>query len=90
MPKKSPTEDERSFLIGANDEGELVFLYSDEIAFLLDLGPSEIHRASHVEPAPDGGWTADLTPSGGHVLGPFTLRQEALDAEVAYLEERLF
>jgi hypothetical protein len=65
--------------------GRLEFIYADELAPLLALGAASIARASHVEPAP-GGWTADMTPSGGPVLGPFPLRQTALDAEVAWLK----
>ena len=49
------------------------------------LGDSAVVRASHVEPHPDGGWTADLSPSGGPVLGPFPLRSEALAAEADWL-----
>ena len=37
-------------------------------------------------PTPDGRWTADMTPVGGPVLGPFDRRSEALEAEHAWLE----
>lgn len=67
-------------------DGSVEFLYEDGLQPLLDLGPATITRASHVEPTPDGRWTADLSPRGGPVLGPFMLRQEALDAERAWLE----
>ncbi|WP_242687916.1 hypothetical protein [Alienimonas californiensis] len=46
-------------------------------------------RASHVEPADGGVWTADLSPSGGPVLGPFPLRSEALTAEADWLIRKL-
>ena len=49
------------------------------------LGPCSVTRASHVEPADDGGWTADLSPIGGPVLGPFPLRSAALAAEAEWL-----
>ncbi|QDT16549.1 hypothetical protein [Alienimonas californiensis] len=49
------------------------------------LGAASVVRASHVEPAPGGGWTADLSPSGGPALGPFPLRSEALTAEADWL-----
>ena len=52
---------------------------------LLALGPAAIRRASHVEPTPDGRWTADLGPMDGPVLGPFTTRAAALDAEQVWL-----
>ena len=53
---------------------------------LAALGRPTISRASHVEPDDDGRWLADLRPVAGPVLGPFTRRSEALDAEVAWLE----
>jgi hypothetical protein len=61
------------------------FIYSDDLRPLLKEGQQKIRRVSHVEPNPDGQWTADLSPCGGPLLGPFVTRQEALDAEVAYL-----
>ena len=45
-----------------------------------------ISRASHVEPSPDGCWTADLRPMLGPVLGPFANRSESLAAEHDWLE----
>jgi len=70
-------------------DGTVEFLYEDGLRPLLELGPVTITRASHVEPTRDGRWTADLSPRGGPLLGPFTLRQEALDAERAWLEAHL-
>jgi hypothetical protein len=55
---------------------------------LLDEGPSSVVRASHVEPDDEnGGWFADMSPSGGPKLTGFRLRSEALAAEVAWLEQ---
>lgn len=51
------------------------------------LGRPVISRASHVEPTTDGRWTADLSPVGGPVLGPFELRSEALEAEEVWLRD---
>ena len=65
--------------------GDLRFIYDDEIASLLSHGNATIHRASHVEPSVTG-WTADMTPVDGPVLGPFALRHDALTAEVAWLQ----
>ena len=79
----------KEFIIGSDDEGRLQFIYSDELAFLLELGESTTKRASHVEPDGHGQWTADMAPVGGPVLGPFKLRQEALDAEVEWLTENV-
>ena len=53
------------------------------------LGEQTVARASHVEPHPAGGWTADLNPSGGPVLGPYPLRSDALAAERGWLTENL-
>jgi hypothetical protein len=56
-----------------------------ELLDLAALGRPEITRASHVEPIPGGGWTADLAPVGGPILGPFPRRSAALEAEAAWL-----
>lgn len=70
-------------------DGTIQFIYDDELTFLHELGDANISRASHVEPTPDGKWTANMGPSGGPILGPFELRKEALDAEVEWLEGHL-
>jgi len=69
------------------DNGVITFVYDDGLSGLLDLGPHSIVRASFVEPAPTGGWTADMKPSGGPLLGPFHLRAEALTAEREWLRD---
>lgn len=69
------------------EKGDIRFIWNDTLAFLIDEGKPTIKRASHVEPTDDGQWTADLSPVGGPVLGPFRLRREALDAERDWLEE---
>lgn len=66
--------------------GTIRFVYSEEID-LSSLGRMDIRRASHVEPDENGQWLADLSPVNGPVLGPFTLRSQALAAESAWLEE---
>lgn len=77
--------------LAIDPSGALRGLYTDTVDWraLGDaLGSLSIHRASHVEPTPEGLWDADMTPSGGPAsLGPFPLRQAALDAEVAWLQE---
>lgn len=70
--------------------GEIRFVWSDQLQPLLNLGRSQIKRASHVEPTYTGEWTADLSPVNGPVLGPYRLRQDALDAEVAWLRRQGF
>ena len=66
--------------------GEVRCLYGEAIP-LASLGALTIRRASHVEPAAQGRWRADLAPVGGPVLGPFDRRSEALAAEVRWLLE---
>lgn len=73
--------------ISISKSGELSFIYDDELADLLKVGPSSITRVSNVEPC-DGGWKASM--KDGTILGPYPLRQQALDEEVKYLQEKLF
>ena len=61
-------------------------VYSEDIE-LAQLGTLAIRRASHVEPDGEGSWTADLSPTGGPVLGPFRCRSEALRAELEWLNQ---
>lgn len=69
--------------------GKVTAIYSDDLAGLIDKATSvQVRRASAVEPSEDGGWTATMTD--GTVLGPYRLRQTALDEEVKYLESKLF
>lgn len=69
--------------------GKVTAIYSDAHADLIARASSvQVRRASAVEPAPQGGWTA--TMNDGTVLGPFRLRSEALAAEVQYLDSKLF
>jgi hypothetical protein len=67
--------------------GTLRAIYSEAIDLIV-FGPVIIRRASQVEPDHEGRWWADLRPVAGPVLGPFVVRSEALDAEVAWLEAR--
>jgi hypothetical protein len=66
--------------------GTVHCLYTEELDLGV-LGRRSIRRASHVEPTAEGQWTADLSPLGGPVLGPFPLRSEALAAEVRWIEQ---
>ncbi len=65
--------------------GTVRCIHSDALP-LKTLGRLQIDRASHVEPTPDGDWTADLSPVRGPLLGPFSTRGEALAAEHQWLE----
>lgn len=74
---------EITLLIGSQVQA----IYSDDAAEMLEsVGNVAIARASHVEPA-QGGWSADMSPVGGPVLGPFDRRGAAIDAEIAWLKE---
>lgn len=83
--------------------GRLTFVLDDELERIVDglVGPdgagahARIDRASHVEPAEQlqagrpRGWTADLAPVGGPVLGPFPRRSEALSQERDWINAHL-
>ena len=66
--------------------GTVRCVFGEEID-LGQLGQLSIRRGSHVEPTPDGQWTADLAPVQGPLLGPFPTRTAALNAEVTWLQE---
>jgi hypothetical protein len=70
-------------------DGQVRCVYGEEID-LAAIGAVRIARASHVDPDAQGRWWADLTLSGGPVLGPFGRRSEALAAERAWIEGHLF
>lgn len=65
--------------------GVLHCVYSESLP-LETFGRLTIRRASHVEPTSDGRWTADLSLIGGPLLGPFTRRSAALDAELIWID----
>ena len=79
----------QELLIAIKPDGSVQFIYDDLLAGLCEEGEAVTQRASHVEPA-EGGWTADLSPVHGPVLGPYKLRAEALDVEVEWLKTHLF
>ena len=60
-------------------------VYDDAID-LRSLGELSIRRGSHVEPDETGGWLVDLSPVAGPMLGPFLKRQQAIEAEIAWLD----
>ena len=67
-------------------DGTMTYIYNDDMVALMDEGTSTTRRVSHVEPNSDGpGWTADMSPVAGPVLGPYRTRGEALSAEVEWL-----
>ena len=58
---------------------------ADEALALRELWTLQITRASHVEPDAEVDWWADMGPSGGPMLGLFTSRSQALEAERRWL-----
>ena len=75
------------FSIKIAQDGTISFIYYDQLVPLLHAGTAAIRRVSHVEPTRTGQWTADLTPVGGPILGPFVLREQALQAETTWLSQ---
>ena len=67
-------------------DGQIRFIYKDDLLGLSGLGETTIQRASHVEPC-GGGWSADMSPVDGPILGPYKTRAEALHHEVEWLME---
>ncbi len=67
-----------------NANGSARCVYAEDLD-LAALGPLSITRASHVEPDSCGQWLADLSPVGGPILGPFSKRSHALNAEQTWL-----
>ena len=68
--------------------GQVKFIYDDELRPFMVHGVTSITRVSHVEPTSDGKWAADLSPvAPGVSLGPFDRRQDALNAEKEWLEQ---
>jgi hypothetical protein len=66
-------------------DGLVKHVYADDFI----VGTGSIKRASHVEPSPDGTWFVDLSPVGGPLRKGFVKRQEALDWEVAWINDQL-
>jgi len=64
--------------------GTIRCVYTETID-LAQIGHVSISRGSHVEPDQDGRWFADLAPVGGPLLGPFSRRSDALNAEAEWL-----
>ena len=66
--------------------GTVESIWSDDLVELAEQGEAVIRRVSHVEPTATGLWEADMSPVDGPILGPFRTRQEALDAEILWLQ----
>lgn len=69
-------------ILNVGADGTVRMIYDDVLAVAIaEQGTQTIKRASHVEPIAGGGWSADMSPVGGPVLGPFRLHREAIAAE---------
>lgn len=77
----------QKLIISISPDAVITFIYSDLLQPLLAEGIAQIRRVSQVEPC-EGGWSATMEDKT--VLGPFRLREEALGAEIAYIERTLF
>ena len=64
--------------------GVFIGIYSDSFEYE-NIGRPQIRRASHVEPDTTGHWFADMSPIDGPTLGPFDKRNEAIDAELEFI-----
>lgn len=76
------------FDLYVDSHGNLRCLYTEALDLTV-LGALSVSRASHVEPDARGGWSADLSPAGGPVLGPYSVRSQALGAESAWLGQNI-
>ena len=79
------SRDDTDILI-IDEKGRISLIYSEKLPYH-QLGEVTGRRLSHVEMTENGKWTADLSPVGGPNLGPFTLRSEAIKAEIQYLKK---
>ena len=75
--------------IRINPGGTILSLYTEDVC-LNNLGNIiTIKRASHVNANCLNQWEADMGVSGGPVLGPFSKRSEALEAEITWLNKNI-
>lgn len=75
-------------LIIIDIDGTISSIYDDALANLCQQGNTKITRMSNVEPCIDSGWNAIMYD--GIILGPFPLRQTALNAEIQYIKTNYF
>jgi len=73
---------EMELVVGVDGVARCIY---DEALDLREFGQLQINRASHVEPDAAGYWWADMGPSEGPVLGPYSSRSAALAAERGWL-----
>jgi hypothetical protein len=69
--------------------GTFIEVYSDDLPNLKTEWDVKIKRAIYVDVC-EGGWVADMSILNGPQLGPYRSRQDALDAEVDWIDEMYF
>ena len=77
-------------VLSISPDGERVkAIYQDRLKPVFAvLGNASTERASHVEPDDNSDWIADCSPIGGPALGPFFRREDALRAEVQFINTK--
>ena len=87
--ENKPRQERLTVLV--TEEGDVIYVYNPLIdSIFRDSGFKGVpKRASSVEPIDDSNWEADLSRVGGPVLGPFSSRDEAVDAELEWLNENI-
>jgi len=76
----------RDFDFVIDEDGSVMSIYDDGNRELLEgAGGVVIERAASVEPEGGSKWVADLSLSGGPLLGPFSTRRLALVFESEWL-----
>lgn len=77
-------------LLSVDENLQVKALWHDDLEDVLPcLGEVNLSRASHVEPR-GRYWYADLAPVGGPEFGPFTKRQDAINAEIDWISKNVF
>ncbi|MEK6833174.1 MAG: hypothetical protein AABY32_03935 [Nanoarchaeota archaeon] len=66
------------------NNGQIRFIYDDDLINLMNIGDATISRASFVEPKGNK-WLVDLSPVNGPKLGPYKKRATALEKERKWL-----
>ena len=73
-------------------DGTVKFIFDDALRPVLDIGISDVRRASHVEleETEDGlKWFADMSLVEGPKLGPFDSRDLAVKEEINWLNANI-
>jgi hypothetical protein len=86
---------DRQIELSIKADGRIVAVYDDDMAELLEEGNGCVERASYVEYSAGAGWFAHMWPVCKELgiphedLGPYRLREQALQAEREWLRNKL-